>query len=95
MATGSVRERLQGARRRRQVGCRGRQAHLGDARRGLALAYAWSGRQDEAIELLDRLRGEDRAVADEKLRAVRATAKIAALQGWLDAVRLAAERRVQ
>jgi hypothetical protein len=49
----------------------------------------------KAIELLDRLRGEDRAVADEKLRAVRATAKIAALQGWLDAVRLAAERRVQ
>jgi tetratricopeptide (TPR) repeat protein len=49
----------------------------------------------KAIELLDRLRGEDRAVADEKLRAIRATAKIAALQGWLDAVRLAAERRVQ
>ena len=48
-----------------------------------------------AIELLDLLRGEDRAVADEKLRAVRATAKITALQGWLDAVRLAAERRVQ
>jgi tetratricopeptide (TPR) repeat protein len=48
-----------------------------------------------AIDLLDRLRGEERAVADEKLRAVRATAKIAALQGWLDAVRLAAERRVQ
>ena len=49
--------------------------------------------EQKAIELLDRLRGEDRAVADEKLRAVRATAKIAALQGWLKAVRLAAEVR--
>jgi len=49
----------------------------------------------EAVELLDELRAQVVAVANEKLRAVQATTKIAALQGWLDAVRLAAERRVQ
>jgi tetratricopeptide (TPR) repeat protein len=45
--------------------------------------------------MLDELRAQEAGFADERLRAVRATTKIAALQGWLDAVRLAAERRLQ
>ncbi len=49
----------------------------------------------EAIAMLDELRAREATFANERLRAVRATTKIAALQGWLDAVRLAAERRVQ
>jgi hypothetical protein len=49
----------------------------------------------EAADLLDRLRAEEASAAEGKLRAAQATTKIAALQGWLDAVRLAAERRVQ
>jgi Tetratricopeptide repeat len=49
----------------------------------------------EAIAMLDELSEQEATSANEKLRAARATTKIAALQGWLDAVRLAAERRVQ
>jgi hypothetical protein len=49
----------------------------------------------EAAAMLDELRAREATAANEKLRAVRATGKIATLQGWLDAVRLAAERRVQ
>ncbi len=49
----------------------------------------------EAIQMLDELRAREEVFANERLRAARATTKIAALQGWLDAVRLAAERRVQ
>ncbi len=48
----------------------------------------------EALRLLDELRGQEAEVVQGKLRAMQATAKIAALQGWLDAVRLAAERRL-
>jgi hypothetical protein len=48
----------------------------------------------EAVAMLDELRAREETVANEKLRAVRATTKIVALQGWLDGVRLAAERRV-
>jgi len=48
----------------------------------------------EAFELLDELQAQEAEVANEKLRAVQATTKIVALQAWLDAVRLAAERRV-
>ena len=48
----------------------------------------------EAVAMLDELRAREETVANEKLRALCATAKIAALQGWLDGVRLAAERRV-
>ena len=49
----------------------------------------------EAIAMLDELSAREETFANERLRAVQATTKIAALQGWLDAVRLAAERRVQ
>ena len=49
----------------------------------------------EAIAMLDELSAREATSANEKLRAMQATTKIAALQGWLDAVRLAAERRVQ
>jgi len=49
----------------------------------------------EATAMLDELRAHDETVARQKRRAAHATTKIAALQGWLDAVRLAAERRVQ
>ena len=49
----------------------------------------------EAVEMLAELRRQDESVAGMKLRAARATTKIAALQGWLDTVRLAAERRLQ
>jgi cobalamin biosynthesis protein CobD/CbiB len=49
----------------------------------------------EAAVLLQALRAHDETVANEQLRAVRATAKIAALQGWLNAVRLTAERQTQ
>ncbi len=49
----------------------------------------------KARSMLDELRAREAGFADERLRAVRATTKIAALQGWLDAVRLAAERRLQ
>jgi hypothetical protein len=49
----------------------------------------------EAVAMLEELSAREATVANERLRAVRATSKIAALQGWLDAVRLAAERRVQ
>jgi len=49
----------------------------------------------EAIVMLDELSAREETSANEKLRAMQATTKIAALQGWLDAVRLAAERRVQ
>ncbi len=50
----------------------------------------------EAVAMLDELTGSGRdRCANERLRAAQATTKIAALQGWLDAVRLAAERRVQ
>ena len=49
----------------------------------------------EAIAMLDELSAQEETSANERLRAVQATTKIAALQGWLDAVRLAAERRVQ
>jgi TolA protein len=49
----------------------------------------------EAAELLGELRAQAAAVVNHHLRAMQATTKIAALQGWLDAVRLAAERRVQ
>ena len=48
----------------------------------------------EAHAMLGELSAQDETVANEKLRAERATTKIVALQGWLDAVRLAAERRV-
>ncbi|MCU0304797.1 MAG: hypothetical protein MUC56_12140, partial [Thermoanaerobaculales bacterium] len=48
-----------------------------------------------AAELLDELRREEELELAGRLRAARATVKIAALQGWLDAVRLAAERRAQ
>ncbi len=49
----------------------------------------------EAIAMLGDLDALEETSANERLRAVRATTKIVALQGWLDAVRLAAERRVQ
>lgn len=49
----------------------------------------------EAIAMLDELKAQEDTIAQQKLRAAQATTKIAALQGWLDAVRLAAERRVQ
>ena len=49
----------------------------------------------EATAMLDELSAREETFANERLRAARATTKIAALQGWLDAVRLAAERRVQ
>jgi len=49
----------------------------------------------EALDMLDKLRAQDETVARAKVRAAYATAKIGALQGWLDAVRLAAERRAQ
>jgi TorA maturation chaperone TorD len=47
----------------------------------------------EARALLDDLRAEDEAVEAERRRAARATCKIAALQAWLDTVRLAAGKR--
>ncbi len=49
----------------------------------------------EALAMLDELTAQDETVARAKVRAAHATAKIVALQGWLDEVRLAAERRVQ
>jgi len=49
----------------------------------------------EAVAMLDELSAREKTSANERLQAARATTKIAALQGWLDAVRLAAERRVQ
>ena len=49
----------------------------------------------EAAELLNRLRREDEATRDQRRQAAQAVDKIAALQGWLDAVRLAAERRLE
>ena len=48
----------------------------------------------EATALLGEMQADEEKVANTKLKAAKATAKIAALQGWLDAVRLAAERRV-
>ena len=47
----------------------------------------------EATFMLGELQAHEAKMEDNKLRAVQATTKIAALQGWLDAVRLAAERR--
>jgi tetratricopeptide (TPR) repeat protein len=49
----------------------------------------------QATELLDELRREEELELAGRLRASQATVKIAALRGWLDAVRLAAERRAQ
>ena len=49
----------------------------------------------EAAELLGRLQREDEATLDQRRQAAQAVDKIAALQGWLDAVRLAAERRLE
>lgn len=48
----------------------------------------------EATALLGELQAHEEKVANTRLQAAQATTKVAALQGWLDAVRLAAERRV-
>ena len=49
----------------------------------------------EAIAMLDELRAQDADRARQRERAESALVKAAALQGWLDAVRLAAERRLR
>jgi TorA maturation chaperone TorD len=49
----------------------------------------------EAADLLEELTRAEAAAEHNRGRSLSAAAKITALQGWLDAVRLAAERRAQ